>query len=193
MYARVVRFTEVTAERISEIVAQVEESEGPPPGVDSTGSSCLSTKHRERPSSSDTSTRSRRCATRARSSNRWTRRRPPARGPPLTSARSRYSAPCPEGSTTVRGEWLVSAVAPRDEQHRLRVQVAERTHFCFPCRAGAPAASARRPMQKRLGQPGRRVLNTTCDRLPVRRGARAAVSRRGQRGQLQSDVVALSA
>jgi hypothetical protein len=37
MYARVVRFTEVTAERISEIVAQVEESEGPPPGVDSTG------------------------------------------------------------------------------------------------------------------------------------------------------------
>jgi hypothetical protein len=37
VYARVVRFTEVTAERISEIVAQVEESEGPPPGVDSTG------------------------------------------------------------------------------------------------------------------------------------------------------------
>jgi hypothetical protein len=37
MYARVVRFTEVTAERISEIVAQVEESEGPPSGVDSTG------------------------------------------------------------------------------------------------------------------------------------------------------------
>jgi hypothetical protein len=37
MYARVVRFTEVTAQRISEIAAQVEESEGPPPGVDSTG------------------------------------------------------------------------------------------------------------------------------------------------------------
>jgi hypothetical protein len=37
MYARVVRFTEVTAERISEIVAEVEESEGPRPGVDSTG------------------------------------------------------------------------------------------------------------------------------------------------------------
>ena len=37
MHARVVRFTEVTPERISEIVAQVEESEGPPPGVDSTG------------------------------------------------------------------------------------------------------------------------------------------------------------
>ena len=37
MYARVVRFTEVTPERISEIGARVEESDGPPPGVDSTG------------------------------------------------------------------------------------------------------------------------------------------------------------
>jgi hypothetical protein len=37
MYARVVRFSEVTSERISEIVAEVEESGGPPPGVDSTG------------------------------------------------------------------------------------------------------------------------------------------------------------
>ena len=37
MHARVVRFTEVTPDRISEIVAPVEESEGPPPGVDSTG------------------------------------------------------------------------------------------------------------------------------------------------------------
>jgi hypothetical protein len=37
MYARVVRFTEVSAERISEVVARVEASEGPPPGVDSTG------------------------------------------------------------------------------------------------------------------------------------------------------------
>jgi hypothetical protein len=38
MHARVVRFTDVTAERISEIVARVAESdEGPPPGVDSSG------------------------------------------------------------------------------------------------------------------------------------------------------------
>jgi hypothetical protein len=36
MHARVVRFTGVTGERISEVVARVE-SEGPPPGVDSTG------------------------------------------------------------------------------------------------------------------------------------------------------------
>jgi hypothetical protein len=36
-YARVVRFTDVSSERISEIVAQVEEADGPPPGVDSTG------------------------------------------------------------------------------------------------------------------------------------------------------------
>ena len=37
MYARVVRFTDVKPERISQIVARVEESGGPPPGVDSTG------------------------------------------------------------------------------------------------------------------------------------------------------------
>jgi hypothetical protein len=37
MYARVVRFTDVTPERINEIAAAVEESGGPPPGVDSTG------------------------------------------------------------------------------------------------------------------------------------------------------------
>jgi hypothetical protein len=37
MHARVVRFTGVNAERISEIVARIEESEGLPPGIDSTG------------------------------------------------------------------------------------------------------------------------------------------------------------
>jgi hypothetical protein len=37
MHARVVRFTEVTDDRIAEIVSQLDESEGPPPGVDSTG------------------------------------------------------------------------------------------------------------------------------------------------------------
>jgi hypothetical protein len=36
MHARVVRFTDVTPERISEIIARVEET-GPPPGVDSIG------------------------------------------------------------------------------------------------------------------------------------------------------------
>jgi hypothetical protein len=37
MHARVVRFTGVTPERIDQIVASVDESDGPPPGVDSTG------------------------------------------------------------------------------------------------------------------------------------------------------------
>jgi hypothetical protein len=41
MHARVVRFTNVTPERIEAIVRQVEESEGPPPGVDSTGMQLL--------------------------------------------------------------------------------------------------------------------------------------------------------
>ena len=35
MYARVVRFTDVTSERISEIVSTIESADGPPPGVDS--------------------------------------------------------------------------------------------------------------------------------------------------------------
>jgi hypothetical protein len=37
MHARVVRFTGVTPERIAELVNRVEESDGPPPGVDSSG------------------------------------------------------------------------------------------------------------------------------------------------------------
>jgi len=37
MHARVVRFTDVTPQRIAELSKRVEESGGPPPGVDSTG------------------------------------------------------------------------------------------------------------------------------------------------------------
>jgi hypothetical protein len=37
MHARIVRFTDVSPERIAEIVAEIGESDGPPPGVDSTG------------------------------------------------------------------------------------------------------------------------------------------------------------
>ncbi|MCE3266582.1 MAG: hypothetical protein K0S15_1291 [Solirubrobacterales bacterium] len=37
MYARVVRFTDVTPERIAEIEARIEENDGPPEGVPSTG------------------------------------------------------------------------------------------------------------------------------------------------------------
>ena len=37
MHARVVRFTDVTPERIAEIVEAVNEEEGPPEGVESTG------------------------------------------------------------------------------------------------------------------------------------------------------------
>jgi hypothetical protein len=41
MYARVVRFTGVTSDRIAEITARVKEAEGPPEGVDSTGMKLL--------------------------------------------------------------------------------------------------------------------------------------------------------
>jgi hypothetical protein len=41
MHARVVRFTNVTPERIEAIVRRIKESEGPPPGVDSAGMQLL--------------------------------------------------------------------------------------------------------------------------------------------------------
>ncbi len=37
MYVRVVRFADVTAERVQQLVARIGESAGPPPGVRSTG------------------------------------------------------------------------------------------------------------------------------------------------------------
>jgi hypothetical protein len=37
MHARVVRFTDVSPERIAEIGSRVDQQDGPPPGVDSTG------------------------------------------------------------------------------------------------------------------------------------------------------------
>jgi hypothetical protein len=37
MYVRVVRFTEVSAERMEQLLARIKESDGPPPGVPSTG------------------------------------------------------------------------------------------------------------------------------------------------------------
>jgi hypothetical protein len=37
MYVRVVRFTDVNAERVQALLARIEESDGPPPGVPATG------------------------------------------------------------------------------------------------------------------------------------------------------------
>lgn len=37
MYVRVVRFTDVTEERVQQLLARIEESDGPPPGVPATG------------------------------------------------------------------------------------------------------------------------------------------------------------
>jgi hypothetical protein len=37
MYVRVVRFTDVSAERVKALLAQIEAAEGPPPGVPDTG------------------------------------------------------------------------------------------------------------------------------------------------------------
>jgi hypothetical protein len=37
VYARVVRFTEVTVERVDHLLVQIEDADGPPPGVKATG------------------------------------------------------------------------------------------------------------------------------------------------------------
>ena len=37
MYVRVVRFTDVSAERLEKTLARIKESDGPPPGVPATG------------------------------------------------------------------------------------------------------------------------------------------------------------
>lgn len=37
MFVRAVRFSDVSAERMQELVARIEESEGPPPGIPATG------------------------------------------------------------------------------------------------------------------------------------------------------------
>lgn len=41
MYARVVRFTDVTPAKIDEVAGQVEESDGPPPGVEASAMKML--------------------------------------------------------------------------------------------------------------------------------------------------------
>ncbi len=41
MYARVVRFTDVSSDAIDKIVARIDEQGGPPPGVESTGMKLL--------------------------------------------------------------------------------------------------------------------------------------------------------
>jgi hypothetical protein len=41
MYVRTVRFTDVSAERMQGLLARIEESDGPPPGVPSTGLTIL--------------------------------------------------------------------------------------------------------------------------------------------------------
>jgi hypothetical protein len=37
VYVRVVRFTDVTSERMDSLLAQIEEAEGPPPGIPASG------------------------------------------------------------------------------------------------------------------------------------------------------------
>jgi hypothetical protein len=47
VYVRVVRFTDVSAERLAGPLARIEESDGPPPGVPTTGLKILHDEVRE--------------------------------------------------------------------------------------------------------------------------------------------------
>ena len=47
MYVRVVRFTDVSAERMQMLLARIEESDGPPPGVAAKGLKILSDPSQE--------------------------------------------------------------------------------------------------------------------------------------------------
>ena len=47
MYVRAVRFTDVSAERMQELLARIEESDGPPPGVPTTGLKILADEAQE--------------------------------------------------------------------------------------------------------------------------------------------------
>jgi hypothetical protein len=62
MHVRVVRFTGVGAERLESLLARINESEGPPPGVPTTGLRSCSTRVREQRWSSSTSQRRMICA-----------------------------------------------------------------------------------------------------------------------------------
>ena len=91
MNARVVRFTDVSPEQIDAVVTRVEESDGPPPGVESSAMKLLYDSDQGTATSSPFSSPSSRCGTRTRSSSRWT---PPTRQAPArrsTGARSRSS------------------------------------------------------------------------------------------------------
>jgi hypothetical protein len=37
MYVRAVRFTDVTSERVEQLIAQIDDADGPPPGIPTTG------------------------------------------------------------------------------------------------------------------------------------------------------------
>ena len=61
MHVRVVRFTDATPDKVDELVARIEESDGPPPGVPATALSCSTTPTRAQRLSSSTSTRPMTC------------------------------------------------------------------------------------------------------------------------------------
>jgi hypothetical protein len=123
MYARVVRFTEVTAERISEIVAQVEESEGPPPGVDSTGFELFVDEAQGTAVFVGSFGTEQKMRDASAVFEQMDPSETPGSGPPLTSARSRYNVEAiysprptvPRASPAVRKPWTLCTLPLRND------------------------------------------------------------------------------
>ena len=92
MHVRVVRFTDVTAERVQQLVARIEESAGPPAGVRSTGIQLLFDESQGTALAFSCSRPQRTCAKATRSSVPWTPLIRPDTGGPWTCASSSSSA-----------------------------------------------------------------------------------------------------
>jgi hypothetical protein len=94
MYVRIAHFADVTAERVERLVARVEESDGPPPGVPATG---IQLRFDESQGTAiavqlfDSAEDMRR---ETRRSARWTRPRRRGGACPLTSASSSWIVGC---------------------------------------------------------------------------------------------------
>ena len=104
MFVRVVRFTDVTAERVESLVAGIDES-GPPPGVPIKKLQVVFDERQGTAGLSfSTSTTRRICESAPRASPRWIRQRRPAVASRWTRVSSRWSVRSEPGRSLRRSE-----------------------------------------------------------------------------------------
>jgi hypothetical protein len=87
VYVRVVKFADVSAERIEGLVARIEAAEGPPPGVPATGLTLLFDEAQRTAVVLQHFATAEAWRPAGRHSARWIRPRPPGRASPSTCAR----------------------------------------------------------------------------------------------------------